>query len=741
MKKIAALIVLIAAVLPSCAFAHASPVSYEPGPQSAHGEAPTEVRIRFSERLEEGASRIVVVDAAGNEATKGAASVKGDDPYVLFAPLAKDAEDGAYFVKWSVVSRDDGHFTRGEYVYFVGQRSAAPMPQIEVVQSSAGPEAFAIGIELLGNSLLWGLVLFFALVLRYVLPAPQEARMLHWYRGGALLGGTLALTGASAHLYIKTTELAALSGVPLMEALDLYLSTAAGEATVIRAGIVGLFTLVAFFGARTIIASRQLTLREGSLLALLILFAYFRAKISHATANPFLPQLSVMVNAMHLIGKDAWAGLLAALSSLYLFKSIRDLFAEALERAMPVLSLCFGAASVTACYIVWLHLRAPGNLTTTLWGERLVLLATCGTFATLALAAHVFLRARMPERARRIAPLLIGAELALGILIVFFSSLMIITSPPADLGKSAQYRSHSEGRTITLSRAPYEDDMALLTIDGPGTPTLMIDAADDSGLLVELTKRFEGGYVFPLALLEGESGHRIEVRVVAEGMYDATASFAVEAGFGTDEGAARRFDLFTGIMLALALSGTALAAALYKGSVGLPLVPLGSVSAVPLVVAFIATGILMSQVLELSSSLFANRYKAECVRDGGAWHLMLPTRDGVPVSIYRRAASTGTSRTRHPPRSHSRLTLRLLTQACPPRFLSAYRTRTALRRSSRSRMSGTCTSSSSAAICVISIMCTQRTRPHFPTGRCAMPPSVCRSCSAAAGSTSSRSIT
>jgi len=221
--------------------------------------------------------------------------------------------------------------------------------------------------------------------------------------------------GAGAHVYLKTAELTALSGIAFWEALPIYLSTASGLSTIVR-GVAGLlFGIVAALSVRVIVRSARFTLQEAVLLLCLFSFAYFRAKVSHATANPFFPELSVLVNAFHLVGKDLWAGLLAALSALYCCRPLRPLFAEALARSLRPAIVCFGLAGITAAYIVWLHLKDFDNLTSTLWGERSSPLLLSGAIAALLLIAHVVLYRFRPGALTRALPFFIAAECAAGL--------------------------------------------------------------------------------------------------------------------------------------------------------------------------------------------------------------------------------------------------------------------------------------------------------------------------------------
>lgn len=642
MKKLLAPFVLLVLALPGVASAHASPVEYLPASSATVTEAPTEVSIRFSERVERGASRIVVTDETGQELQEGTAYVSPDDAHMLSIPV-REGGKGAYFVNWSVVSSDDGHFTKGGYTYFIGDvadEGTQTAPQVEVVQLSALPEATAIAVELLGNSLLLGALILFAFVLR-----PRTARMSEEARRAAHTAHTLmavfgivfVLLGALTHIILKTSELAALQSLSFWGALPLYLATVSGSATVIRAGAVIAFALVFMLRRSRIFASKRLTLSEIVLAGLLGVFAYFRATVSHATANPFHPEIGIAVNFLHLIAKDLSAGILIGLSALLFVRTLRDDMSELLLRGMRILALLLTALGPSAAYIVWLHLKDPANLSGSLWGERFLPLLVCAVLAVAMMTYHV-LAARFKDSIfSRFLPYTLPAEAAFAVMIVFFSSLMIITSPPVS-GSGKMWSEVSNDVRITLSAAPHEDGMALLTFAKGGasvaaTPTILIDADAEGGLVVTPEERFPGGYVFPQALFAGDKPHALFVDVAQEGGYDARATFAVtRADLAPAAEGARSFDMFAAVMLAIGVASIAFAILLLVVSRGISWPGPSRGSVVKTLVGVLLAALIGSQVVGIGQYLFGNAFKRECVADGNSWHLMLPSRDGRPVS-------------------------------------------------------------------------------------------------------------
>lgn len=642
--KIAVCIVLFGA--PAAALAHASPIEYVPQSSEQLANAPSEVRIRFSERVEKGASRIIVSDEKGAAVTDGPAVVDVTDAHILSVPV-KTVGDGTYFVTWSVVSSDDGHFTKGGYAYFVGAAATgtvSSVPQVQVVQLSATPEATAIFFELLGNSFLWGALLLFAFVFRKVLPGANDEQRKVIRRVisiSVVLGVFLILRGSVGHVYLKTSELAELNSLSVKDALPLYLATVSGSATVVRALMGIAFGLIFLFRRKAILAAKQISTSEIALFIVLGVFAFYRAKVSHATANAFFPELSITINFFHLIAKDLWAGLIGVLSILYLSRTIRPLLSQILPSAFRLLSIAFGVAGISATYIVWLHLKDFGNIATTLWGERFIYLLGSAVLAFALLLYHIVGNKMRPAIVSRLLPYTLPAEFAVGALVVFFSSFMIITSPPVDEVHAKVFKAESNGLTITLERSLFEDGKALLAISGESDATIQdpsVILGGEGGLILDTERRFDGGYVFPLSVLAAKETNNLEISVGQENNYDARASFEVSKIDldPVENSGARHFDLFTTIMICIGLLSVAAAAAMYVVSEGPYLEPTRRNSIGKYVTGFCISLLVASQVIGVGSWLLGNEYKKECIADLNGWHIMLPTKNSVPVSSIPR---------------------------------------------------------------------------------------------------------
>ena len=97
--------------------AHAFLQQAEPGVGSTVQVSPSEVKIRFTERIEPAFSKIRVFAEAGDEVDKRDAHLDRSDPAILIVSLPK-LRAGTYKVVWRVVSIDT-HVTEGNFSFHV----------------------------------------------------------------------------------------------------------------------------------------------------------------------------------------------------------------------------------------------------------------------------------------------------------------------------------------------------------------------------------------------------------------------------------------------------------------------------------------------------------------------------------------------------------------------------------------------------------------------------------------------
>ncbi|MFY9564723.1 MAG: copper resistance protein CopC [Nitrososphaeraceae archaeon] len=106
------------------AYGHATPVSYSPpanaviSMQQQSKSLPDKVVILFSERPEPKVSYIHVTDSGNKRVDNNDFKITGQNDRESTVTLDKSKlSDGVYSVSWLVLSRDDGHITKGSYVF------------------------------------------------------------------------------------------------------------------------------------------------------------------------------------------------------------------------------------------------------------------------------------------------------------------------------------------------------------------------------------------------------------------------------------------------------------------------------------------------------------------------------------------------------------------------------------------------------------------------------------------------
>src|SRR5216684_2739299 len=101
------------------AVAHAHLVRAVPPAGGIVHAAPSEVTLRFSEKLEPKFSSVIVRDSAGKQVDKGDAAVDKADRMVIRV-LLPPLEPGVYKVEWKAVSADT-HKINGDFTFKVGE--------------------------------------------------------------------------------------------------------------------------------------------------------------------------------------------------------------------------------------------------------------------------------------------------------------------------------------------------------------------------------------------------------------------------------------------------------------------------------------------------------------------------------------------------------------------------------------------------------------------------------------------
>jgi methionine-rich copper-binding protein CopC len=101
------------------AFAHAQLKAATPAAGGAVAEAPSEVMLNFSEKLEAAFSTVVVRDAVGKRMNKTDSQLDKVDRTIMRVAV-DPLTPGIYIVEWKALTADT-HKTEGAFIFRVGQ--------------------------------------------------------------------------------------------------------------------------------------------------------------------------------------------------------------------------------------------------------------------------------------------------------------------------------------------------------------------------------------------------------------------------------------------------------------------------------------------------------------------------------------------------------------------------------------------------------------------------------------------
>jgi methionine-rich copper-binding protein CopC/putative copper export protein len=677
---------LVFLLVPDLAFAHATPILYSPAASSVLPKAPAEVQIHFSERIEPRVSSITALGPDGSRVDLADSEVDRADPRVFRTNL-KDAGNGTYTVSWQVISADDGHFSKGAYVFSVGTGGpvvAAQNGGFQTVHSSSAPEAVTLAIELVGEASILGALIVLVFIWRPIRKhfselVPEDAAFMRRFQILFSSGCVMALAGGIAYLIYKTNELATLQESSFAAAWGPFIHTTSALYTIYRLLGVAFLLITCLILRKQIFSSPQITNFEYASFVVLALIDFARARVSHAAASPFAPALGVLMNFVHLLFKDVWIGGIIALVALLspLIRNSRSLrgAAFALTRFSRITSVALGVAGVTGVYVIWLHLKGFSNILTTDWGKTF---ASLSVFAALLLLFRLFhqlycepriidaIQTRDEASLPRIFSKLgctLPAEMAIGIAILAVTSLLIITTPPLAPHYSFARSTTSQRVVLSLTQQPDETGKLLVTVQDPANKAganvknmvvaLTNQVAGIGPILAPLQERFAGGFVFSQNLLSPPGNWTVNITAQRPGAYDAAASFNLDYPKEIAESDARAedrtFGSFEVTLIVVALFILAASILLYRRSTALNRLSLSAQQEAPASAtlsfahhgAWIPPLLLIAIVLyftggipALSRGVLESSFEQACENASVTyvWHESVPERDGQATS-------------------------------------------------------------------------------------------------------------
>jgi copper transport protein len=417
---LAALILLAAPALPGAAggrvLAHAQLVASSPGAGASVESPPGELRLVFSEPLEEQVTSLDLADEAGTLLLDRTGRVDPADPFALVVDGSElaDLADGVYNVTWRTLSAADGHTAEGVFSFGIGSAAAtgSPPPVGGMTHTDASQ------VDVIGRWLTYlGLLLAFGVAVTHhvvVGDRPMPRALVHLLAAGLLVSGVATLVVAVVN------AIEAGSGVT-----DYLVGSRTGILQLARA-------VVALVGTGVLLVGPRRTARVVAAMAGLIGIGLLVA-FGHAAALP--GPVAMLSQAVHVAGAAVWIGglavlLLAVSRPALLFDTQAPPPMRALVPRFSALALVsIGLVGLTGVYSAWSQtgvLVDPG----TEYGRRLITKSVVAA-AAIGLGGLNFLdggRMRSWLNGMR-TRLSIEAGLAAVVLLVTAS---LATTPPVD---------------------------------------------------------------------------------------------------------------------------------------------------------------------------------------------------------------------------------------------------------------------------------------------------------------------
>jgi copper transport protein len=281
---------------------HANYVRSNPASDARLVRAPTEIRIEFSEPPAPRGSAIQVFDASGKRHDKGDVAASGDPNglRVSVGPIP----DGGYLVAWTATSEVDGHTTKGNFAFVVGN---GPLPAVPDIGESAPPPT---PLEIAGRALSYAgiaLGLGTAFFVLFVAPAAMDPR-----RESSLIAiaGMLVVAGSLALMVDQGARLPPRLGAMLAVRAFAGLVLAVVSITP-RLALMRPVGALAGGGVMTIGPFATVRPRRMIALAAGIAAAMTATLVSHATALGTLR--SIALDFVHVLSVSVWTGGVVAL--------------------------------------------------------------------------------------------------------------------------------------------------------------------------------------------------------------------------------------------------------------------------------------------------------------------------------------------------------------------------------------------------------------------------------------------
>ena len=454
-KKINTLLVILSLLLflfPTVSSAHAYIKKSTPLENETVKKAPTKVTIKFDESIQPAFNSIKVFDSNGNRVDQKNGRIDSKQPSILKTGLKKNLPNGAYRIKWKVVS-SDGHPVEGVIPFQIGDEGDST--SIHKETSGYVPKADLIIIrwlQYISNACFVGLIFFYLLIM------PRKLRDLELVdkKFRKIISASLILLFLSILLSLPlqaTIE----SGFPWSEVFSFSLlenmlnNTSFGHSWLMQIAILmTLALLTSFIGMAE--STKRIILWACFCLGIALL--HTKSLTSHA-ASQTKPLITIAMDFLHLFAASIWIGSLIGFVALLSLRKDAELKQDYLTMIKKfskwglilVLLLTF-----TGIYGSLLYIPTLSALVQTNYGQ--VLIWKISLFLLMVLLAAVNLLKGKKGTAKGLGVTLKG-ELGLGLLILILS--VVLTNLPTAMQSPGPFKETNkvnQGIQVSLRATP-----------------------------------------------------------------------------------------------------------------------------------------------------------------------------------------------------------------------------------------------------------------------------------------------
>ena len=361
--RAAAAALVLLALLPVTAWAHANLDRAEPAPGAQLDQPPQTLQLFFSEAVDGSFSRVQLLNAKGEQVDRGDSHVAPNDPRGMLVTLPQQLPNGVYTVAWRTLSAVDGHTVNGAYPLILGPMPAEGLPLAASATSSQAtfaPETalgrwwFYVAASAVFGTLLSWLVVFRPLFGRSnpaALPlAAARSRRL------AMLSGLVLLLGT---VYVAIAQAATAADVPLWGVFGQPLFDLLSRGRFAALWWVRLALVVIVLG---LLAWRGVRRWPGQVALGATTLALLTSSLnSHGAALLSGAYLGVAADWLHFIGVAAWIGgllnvVLVLPVAVQASQSMGDrVLARAVTRFSTLAIASVGLIVVTGTFQAWLE--------------------------------------------------------------------------------------------------------------------------------------------------------------------------------------------------------------------------------------------------------------------------------------------------------------------------------------------------------------------------------------------------